>query len=169
MQPSQHTNAVVTAWREHIERLEGRAAVLNGLALDAVLTVASGGVGTGGVEELAPGHGDQPPLRVARWVVRPPADGLDQRHEPIVLAGFSMGGYVAWQIALNHANRLRGLVLCDTRAAADAEDAVQETFLKVHRAARTWNGASTGTRTMAAPAVCSPAISFPESGAGAFP
>jgi 3-oxoadipate enol-lactonase len=43
--------------------------------------------------------------------------------EPVVLAGFSMGGYVAWQIALNHANRLRGLVLCDTRAAADAEDA----------------------------------------------
>lgn len=43
--------------------------------------------------------------------------------EPIVLAGFSMGGYVAWQIALRHRQRLRGLVLCDTRAAADAEEA----------------------------------------------
>lgn len=43
--------------------------------------------------------------------------------EPVVLAGFSMGGYVAWQIALRNGGRLRGLVLCDTRAAADAEQA----------------------------------------------
>jgi 3-oxoadipate enol-lactonase len=43
--------------------------------------------------------------------------------EPVVLAGFSMGGYAAWQIALHHPLRLRGLVLCDTRAAGDAEDA----------------------------------------------
>jgi pimeloyl-ACP methyl ester carboxylesterase len=43
--------------------------------------------------------------------------------EPVVLAGFSMGGYAAWQFALAHPERLRGLVLCDTRAAADAEEA----------------------------------------------
>ena len=43
--------------------------------------------------------------------------------QPIVLAGFSMGGYAAWQIALHHAKRLRGLVLCDTRAVGDTEDA----------------------------------------------
>ncbi len=43
--------------------------------------------------------------------------------DPIVLAGFSMGGYVAWQIALAQPQRLRGLVLCDTRAASDAEEA----------------------------------------------
>jgi pimeloyl-ACP methyl ester carboxylesterase len=43
--------------------------------------------------------------------------------EPVVLAGFSMGGYIAWQIALHHAERLRGLALCDTRAAGDAADA----------------------------------------------
>ena len=40
---------------------------------------AAGGVGAGGVEELAPGHGDQPALRVPRRVVRPDAHGLDQR------------------------------------------------------------------------------------------
>jgi pimeloyl-ACP methyl ester carboxylesterase len=43
--------------------------------------------------------------------------------EPVVLVGFSMGGYVAWQFALTHHQRLRGLVLCDTRAIADTEDA----------------------------------------------
>lgn len=42
---------------------------------------------------------------------------------PVVLAGFSMGGYVAWQIALAHAKRLRGLILCDTRAVGDSEEA----------------------------------------------
>jgi 3-oxoadipate enol-lactonase len=44
-------------------------------------------------------------------------------NEPVVLAGFSMGGYVAWQIALQRLDRLRGLALCDTRAAGDAEEA----------------------------------------------
>ncbi|RIK85865.1 MAG: alpha/beta hydrolase [Planctomycetota bacterium] len=43
--------------------------------------------------------------------------------EPIVAVGFSMGGYVALQLALRWPKRLRGLVLCDTRAAADAEEA----------------------------------------------
>lgn len=43
--------------------------------------------------------------------------------EPIVAVGFSMGGYVAMQLALRWPARLRGLVLCDTRGAADAEEA----------------------------------------------
>jgi pimeloyl-ACP methyl ester carboxylesterase len=43
--------------------------------------------------------------------------------EPIVLVGFSMGGYAAWQVALNNPQRLRGLVLCDTRAVGDTEEA----------------------------------------------
>jgi len=43
--------------------------------------------------------------------------------QPIVLAGFSMGGYAAWQFALRNPERLRGLVLCDTRAVADPEEA----------------------------------------------
>ncbi len=43
--------------------------------------------------------------------------------QPIVLAGFSMGGYVAWQFIRKHTARLRGLIQCDTRAAGDAEDA----------------------------------------------
>jgi pimeloyl-ACP methyl ester carboxylesterase len=43
--------------------------------------------------------------------------------ERIVVAGFSMGGYAAWQFALRYPERLRGLILCDTRAASDAEEA----------------------------------------------
>jgi 3-oxoadipate enol-lactonase len=42
--------------------------------------------------------------------------------EPVVLVGFSMGGYVAWQFVRKHGHRLRGLVQCDTRAVADNEE-----------------------------------------------
>ena len=43
--------------------------------------------------------------------------------EPIVLCGLSMGGYVALAFWRKHASRLRALVLCDTRAAADTHEA----------------------------------------------
>jgi pimeloyl-ACP methyl ester carboxylesterase len=43
--------------------------------------------------------------------------------EPVVAVGFSMGGYAAWQLALCWPHRWRGLVLCDTRAAGDADEA----------------------------------------------
>jgi 3-oxoadipate enol-lactonase len=39
--------------------------------------------------------------------------------EPVVFCGLSMGGYIGFQFLARHADRLRGLVLCDTRAAAD--------------------------------------------------
>jgi pimeloyl-ACP methyl ester carboxylesterase len=45
-----------------------------------------------------------------------------QVSEPVVVAGLSMGGYVAWQLALRWQPRVRGLIPCDTRAAADAEE-----------------------------------------------
>lgn len=43
--------------------------------------------------------------------------------EPVVLCGLSMGGYVAWQFALRHRERLAKLILCDTRAIADSSEA----------------------------------------------
>jgi pimeloyl-ACP methyl ester carboxylesterase len=46
-----------------------------------------------------------------------------QIEEPVTFVGFSMGGYVAWQFWKRRPQRLRALVLCDTRAVADAEDA----------------------------------------------
>ncbi len=43
--------------------------------------------------------------------------------EPVVFCGLSMGGYVAWEFCRKYAGRLRGLILCDTRSAADAPEA----------------------------------------------
>jgi len=51
-------------------------------------------------------------------------DAIDVR-EPVALVGLSMGGYVAMAFCRNHADRLGALVLCDTRAAADAPAAAQ--------------------------------------------
>ncbi len=43
--------------------------------------------------------------------------------EPVVLCGLSMGGYVAFQFARKYPQRLRALVLCNTRSAADTPEA----------------------------------------------
>jgi 3-oxoadipate enol-lactonase len=43
--------------------------------------------------------------------------------QPVVFCGLSMGGYVAWQFAFRHPQRLAKLILCDTRAIADSPDA----------------------------------------------
>lgn len=44
--------------------------------------------------------------------------------EPITYCGLSMGGYVAWEFIRKYGSRLKALVLCDTRAAADSPEAV---------------------------------------------
>lgn len=41
---------------------------------------------------------------------------------PIVLCGLSMGGYVALAFAQRYPERLRGLILCDSRAACDTPE-----------------------------------------------
>jgi pimeloyl-ACP methyl ester carboxylesterase len=46
-------------------------------------------------------------------------------NQPIVLCGLSMGGYVAFEFWRKYASRLRGLVLCDTRAMPDTPEAAQ--------------------------------------------
>ncbi|HAM36436.1 MAG TPA: alpha/beta hydrolase [Elusimicrobia bacterium] len=43
--------------------------------------------------------------------------------ERAVLCGLSMGGYVALRMAQREADRVRALVLCDTRSQADADEA----------------------------------------------
>ncbi len=43
--------------------------------------------------------------------------------EPVVVGGLSMGGYVALSFARRHPTRLRGLVLADTRAEPDSDEA----------------------------------------------
>lgn len=44
---------------------------------------------------------------------------------PVVLGGLSMGGYVALSLVLRHPERVSGLMLIDTRAAADTPDAAR--------------------------------------------
>ena len=43
--------------------------------------------------------------------------------EPVVLVGFSMGGYVAWQFLRKYPQLVRALVQCDTKAVADTDEA----------------------------------------------
>jgi pimeloyl-ACP methyl ester carboxylesterase len=43
--------------------------------------------------------------------------------EPVVLVGLSMGGYVAFQFLRKYPDRLKALVLCDTRSIADSPEA----------------------------------------------
>jgi pimeloyl-ACP methyl ester carboxylesterase len=54
-------------------------------------------------------------------------------HEPIVFCGLSMGGYIAFQFTQKHADRLRGLILCDTRATADAPAAAEGRLVAANR------------------------------------
>jgi len=50
------------------------------------------------------------------------------------LCGLSMGGYVAWQFWRRHPSRLNGLILCDTRAEADAPEAARARLESANRA-----------------------------------
>lgn len=45
--------------------------------------------------------------------------------EPVTLCGLSMGGYVAFQFAARHADKLGRLILCDTKAATDSKEAAE--------------------------------------------
>lgn len=45
--------------------------------------------------------------------------------EPIVYCGLSMGGYIGFRFVEKYGDRLRGLILCDTRPEADTEQAVR--------------------------------------------
>jgi pimeloyl-ACP methyl ester carboxylesterase len=45
--------------------------------------------------------------------------------EPVVYCGLSMGGYIAFEFWRKYRQRVRGLVLCDTKAEADTAEAAQ--------------------------------------------
>jgi pimeloyl-ACP methyl ester carboxylesterase len=87
------------------------------------LTAAGGGA----VLVDLPGLGESPlpsgapDLAISADGVADVLDRLDLRRA--VVAGVSMGGYVALALARHHAGRLAGLVLVDTKAAADTEEA----------------------------------------------
>ena len=60
---------------------------------------------------------------VAPWLVEhAAADVLESFEGKAAFVGLSMGGYVALQIAASAPDRVRGLVLCDTRAEPDSNE-----------------------------------------------
>jgi pimeloyl-ACP methyl ester carboxylesterase len=61
--------------------------------------------------------------------------------EPIVLCGLSMGGYTALNFMREYSQRVRALVLCDTRADADGTQALaqREENIRVVREQGSWN------------------------------
>ena len=82
-----------------------------------------------------PGFGYSPPRHAGDLSATPPLtmtalaadlaallDRLDVT-EPVVLAGLSMGGYVALAFAEAFPDRLAALILCDTKATADSDAA----------------------------------------------
>jgi pimeloyl-ACP methyl ester carboxylesterase len=59
---------------------------------------------------------------------------------PVTFVGFSMGGYILWQFYQRHRDRVRAMVMCDTRAAADTPQA-QETRFKMAENVEGWGSA----------------------------
>ena len=43
--------------------------------------------------------------------------------EPVILCGFSMGGYILWQFVKQFPERIKAIALLDTRAIADTAEA----------------------------------------------
>lgn len=59
---------------------------------------------------------------------------------PVCLCGLSMGGYIAFAFVRRHRERLRSLVLCDTRAAADSPETRQNRWETAERVLRSGPG-----------------------------
>ncbi|GMA30705.1 alpha/beta fold hydrolase [Litorihabitans aurantiacus] len=91
--------------------------VVEDLVDDGVPTIALDAPGFG-QSEVPDG---EPSLELAADAVAATLDelGVDRA----VVAGLSMGGYIALALAARHASRLAGLALLDTKASADSEDA----------------------------------------------
>jgi pimeloyl-ACP methyl ester carboxylesterase len=69
------------------------------------------------------------------------ADDLDRLLEdevdgPAVVCGLSMGGYVAFELLRRHPERVRGLVLADTRARADDDEGREARMRTAHAVRR---------------------------------
>ncbi|HEX2419259.1 MAG TPA: alpha/beta hydrolase [Micromonosporaceae bacterium] len=96
------------------------AAQRGGLSREAdVITVDQRGFGdSAGPDAFA---GTSPDLNVVAGDLAELLDRLALRD--VVLGGLSMGGYVAMAFLRRHAERVRGLILANTKASADSPDA----------------------------------------------
>ncbi|MFW5947748.1 MAG: alpha/beta fold hydrolase [Gemmatimonadota bacterium] len=97
--------------------------------LNGDLTVSTGRRLGGGIA-----HPDEPVLTMTRLaddiadVIRDESDGA------AVVCGLSMGGYVTFELVRRHPDLVRGLVLADTRATADSDEARENRLLTARTA-----------------------------------
>jgi 3-oxoadipate enol-lactonase len=56
--------------------------------------------------------------------------------QPVIFCGLSMGGYVAWQFAKRYPQLLARLIVCDSRAAADAPEQARARLVAAERLER---------------------------------
>lgn len=66
---------------------------------------------------------------------------IDANGGPVVLAGLSMGGYIAFECWRRRPSAIRGLVLADTRAEADTDEARAKRVATQQKAGREGTGA----------------------------
>jgi 3-oxoadipate enol-lactonase len=96
-----------TMWRAQIDEFSQHYRVL------APDLRGCGASGLGGGEVTMRRYADDLAVLLERLGIR----------DKIVYCGLSMGGYIAWQFWQKYAERLAGLVVCDTRAAGDTPQA----------------------------------------------
>lgn len=86
------------------------------------------------------GHG-KGPAGPGPWMIAHYADDLkiymdEMKIEKAFVCGLSMGGYIALHFTASYPERLAGLILCDTRADADSNEAKDKryaTIRKIHQ------------------------------------
>jgi pimeloyl-ACP methyl ester carboxylesterase len=68
-------------------------------------------------------------------------DKLNVR-ERVVVVGLSMGGYIAMQFVHKYKDRVKGLVLCNTKTTTDPDDAKAKRFELINNIIAEWDNAS---------------------------
>jgi len=108
--------------------------LLHGFPLSRVMWAGQLGTLSESYRIVAPdlrGHGESP-APDATYTMEQMADDVVELldglgvAEPVVVGGLSMGGYVALAMAFKHPDRVRALMLIDTKAAADSPEAARK-------------------------------------------